>query len=423
MIYILLTFLILLILFQYGSLKRNQCYISLISTVVITASIFCAAISSKLWGLTLSGYTAVIIFSGCIIMYVSECVGCKLAKRNRRVGGDTFRVIRPIRIGKIRNSLIIGLSVIGTVMYTMEVLKAGKGLGASGLAALGVVKHSYINNAYSGMSFIPRQMYKVVLGISINYCFIFANNIVADKKNRASYYTYLIPVLSAIIVVVASGSRTDIMKIISALFIDYFVISKVDSNTLMDKSGMKRVIFWRGIPFAIAFSYFSYLMKDYIKVSGTKSAQNIIGYILYYIGSSIAVLNKKVDMAYSNGGFWIGKGRQVNTFVLLGNLDYGGNVATIFEGIINVGFWRELIYIFLLYSISAFILHSILNGYRLKRNHNTKLIAYSFLFHFHTMAYYADFCSYFFRHISEMLVLAMVVLFSFVMFVKVKVRN
>ena len=126
----------------------------------------------------------------------------------------------------------------------------------------------------------------------------------------------------------------------------------------------------------------------------TSQVTSITYYVAYYVGSSIAVLNNKINMAFSGFNILSGSKVGIPEFVYLGNLDYGGNVATIFEvKLLNSGLVMMLAWIFIIYFVGGAIYKRINYDIHVRSKQPLLFLLFTSWYYIFTMSYYADIMS------------------------------
>lgn len=158
------------------------------------------------------------------------------------------------------------------------------------------------------------------------------------KEKVRKNLTYLISFVCGCVITIFSGSRTEILRIVSALILDYVVLTRLNSgyNSSKNKIGIIDII-KRFAPVLIVGVIAGFLSRGVVKTANTGGSDitSIIGYVSYYIGSPIQVLNIKLTYFSNIKELLFGTQNSIPEFVYLGSLDYGGNVATIFGSCIH----------------------------------------------------------------------------------------
>ena len=322
--FILLFFEIILLFLEIKLIRKSIFSISFISTSTIFISTIAALYSKEKWSLTLTGYTCSALIVGLFIMFISELAAQKFVFFKKK------RINEKEKSGyiKINKMALIGINVfvlICVILYFLEVMRAGITLGGNGFECIAIVKESYmVNPSGNYMNTIIRQLFKIVIATSYIFTFIFVNNILIEKRIKGNL-SYLFPIIIGMIITIIAGSRGNILKILAAAIFDFYIISLAynKDNIVF----LKKIIYkFSKVLIMLIFLVFAlmFLSKRIVKTAevATSNISNIIDYVAFYAGSSIAVLNEKIDIKYSNGGFLFGNDIEVPEFVYLGNLDY-----------------------------------------------------------------------------------------------------
>lgn len=362
-----------------------------ISAVVFLVATILAFYCQVIWKINLSGLTVMVIALGLLTMTVGESIG-----RHVKVVYHPREYVEDIELVTANPKTIAFLTVVvvaATLLYGVNAYRVGLMNGGSGLNAFAYMKNGYINGG-SQMNPIIRQGFKLIMASSYISCFVFANNCLVLKQRLRDNTAYLIIIICSIVVTAFSGSRTEILRIVSALVLDFALIWRAyyrGSNKRSTKYVLKKFV-----PLVVAVAVIAFLSRTLVKKTGVATSQvtSITYYVAYYVGSSIAVLNNKINMAFSGFNILSGSKVGIPEFVYLGNLDYGGNVGTILQTkLLSSGLILMLTWISIIYFVSGIIYKRINYDIRVRPQQPLLLILFTSWYYIFTMSYYADIMS------------------------------
>ena len=288
-------------------------------------------------------------------------------------------------------------SIIFTILYGINAYRVGMMAGGSGINAFAYMKAAYMEDiGQTRMNPIIRQLFKPVIAIAYVNMFLFIDTVVKRKKNKRRKLCGLISILSAAAIVIFSGSRTEIMQLLSGGILMFSVLWREHKGWNVKDNKKSFIEMIRKVwPVVFAFLALAFISRNIVKTSDNElsATSTFLQYIIYYVGSSVAVLNKKIKMVYSGEGLLFGNDIAktiMHAQVYLGRLNYGGNTATIFISIFEGGLLYMICRLLLVFLIGILLYRSLLlkseSGY--KRNRNLILMAMSY--YVFTMAYYSD---------------------------------
>ena len=225
--------------------------------------------------------------------------------------------------------------------------------------------------------------------------------------------TYLISFVCGCVITIFSGSRTEILRLVSALILDYVVLTRLNSgyNSSKNKIGIIDII-KRFAPVLIVGVIAGFLSRGVVKTANTGGSDitSIIGYVSYYIGSPIQVLNIKLTYFSNIKELLFGTQNSIPEFVYLGRLDYGGNVATIFGSCIHYnGLINMVIYLLIVYFIGTSIYYRLYHVNSSKKRKSRNIIVFSYCYFVFTMAYYSI-CTSVLLEFSNILILILLLI-------------
>ena len=360
-----------------------------ISSIMFLIATLFALYCATYWDLILSSLTVQVIVVGLLFMTIGEFLGDKL--------GTIFTVKSPIKkttlivvSKKVKVSVTICV-VIMTILYAVNAYHVGLLNGGTGANAFAYMKSSYASNSSIRMNPIIRQGFKFIMASAYIACFILANNYLILKQRLKENMTYVIIIVCSIAVTIFSGSRTEIIRVISALFLDYSILLQINNKKKTIRSGL---IIKKILPVVLIIILIAFLSRQVVKVAGTATSQgsSLIYYLAYYVGSPIAVLNNKISMAFSKESIFMGATTGVPNFVYLGNLDYGGNVGTILQpSLFKYGLIGMAIFILIIYFFGGLLYSRIKCS--LQTGHSLFILLFSSWYYLFTMSYYDDIVS------------------------------
>lgn len=411
MLVILVIFEFIMLITDYKKNEKSIISISFFTTLLFFISTIAMIYSYNKWNINFHFYTFITIFVGLILISIAEC----LVKKIKIKQITNISIIKNININSyifIFTCFFLSLFVF---LYFYNVLAVGK----AGFASFAIVKNMYsINPSGNYINLFIRQSFKIVIGFSYFFCYIFANNFLASgnfKKN----IKYLYPIFLGVIITIISGSRSDILKIFSALLFDYHMLKEIYSVKEKSVINKKNILLLILSVFMMAFLLYG--SRNVVKITNTKtsSINNIFDYVSFYIGSPVAVLNNKIIYKYSDGNYLLGNRIKVSNFVYLGKLDYGGNVGTIFG--ITLFKYNAIImfsYIFLLYFLIAYIIKKSKNCKYMKKGISLPILLASYLYQIIMFSFYDDLFIQFFT-LTNILTIFMIIIIYF-MFIYIK---
>lgn len=391
--------------------NRDIASLSVISIFVILIETLFTIYSIDNWQIVFNFNTVIVVIIGMLTMIFAEFISKIISKKNY-ISSNSSQEIQYIDINKKKLFLVVILDILFTFLYYWEVKKLGGALGYEGAASFGGVKNSYITGTQgAGMNIIIRQSFKFVVASAYIHFFILVNNFFARKEKAKAIYIHMIPIICGCLIIIFSGSRSDILRIFSAGML-YFIILFGEKNQWKKNSSKKflKISIPLIVLIAVIFSAVKFMVKT--EDTTTNNINGVINYVAFYVGSPLEVLNIKIQ----DGGGDVLKlnNSNISEFVYL---DYdsgiGGNVSTIFgRSLIENGLLGMIVYIFLLYFIFGYIYHRKLKYSKSSYQRNKLLIIYSFFYFIFTMSYYSD-CFYLTIDVSGLLTLLCIYLIYF----------
>lgn len=377
---------IIIVIINLQLFKHDILSPATISSIMFLIATLFALYCATYWNLILSSLTVQVIVVGLLFMTIGEFLGDKL--------GTIFTVKSPIKkttlivvSKKVKVSVTICVVII-TILYAVNAYHVGLLNGGTGANAFAYMKSAYASNSSTRMNPIIRQGFKFIMASAYIACFILANNYLVLKQRLKENIPYVIIIVCSMAVTIFSGSRTEILRVISALFLDYSILLQINNKKKTIRSGL---IIKKILPVVLIIILIAFLSRQVVKVTGTATSQgsSLIYYLAYYVGSPIAVLNNKISMAFSKESIFMGATTGVPNFVYLGNLDYGGNVGTILQpSLFKYGLIGMAIFILIIYFFGGLLYSRIICS--LQAGHSLFILLFSSWYYMFTMSYYDD---------------------------------
>lgn len=387
---VLLIFEILIIGLNIQIFKHDYFSPATISSITFLIATVFALYCINYWNIELSWLTVIVIILGLFLMTVGEFLGRKILIRSSKNSKET--TVSTINVSVYIRTIIAVLVVLVTVLYAINAYHVGIMNGGNSSNSFAYMKMAYATDSSFRMNPIIRQGFKFIMASAYISSYIFANNVLLLKQKLSKNLSYLIIIICAILVTIFSGSRTEILRIISALILDYNVLSRAICHKNESLKSKRNIIF-KILPMFILIAIIAFFTRSIVKTTGTATSDtnSFIYYVAYYVGSPIAVLNTKINMAFSGINILKPSSIQLPSFVYLGNLNYGGNVGTILQPyLLNDGLIKMCIGIFLIYFLGGvfytYILHNSIGNYK----RPLCLLILSSWYCIYTMSYYDD---------------------------------
>lgn len=384
------------------------------SIFVFIIATFSSIIGNMTWNIEFSLYSMFIVLIGLIAM-ASGNAFAKLANSNllnKRIRKFSYQP-HEINISSWKVWVIIGLSVVLTALYIIDILHAGKLLGVSGLKAISVVRRS--DKATTNA--IIRQGIKFIMAAGFVNGFIFSNNFIINCKRKTNFL-YLIPSICGCVCSIFTGVRTEILRIIIAIFVSFYILLQEKNNW---KNGSNKKVIKLFLPAVFIALILFVEVKNIIKGPdlATNHVYNTFEYIIYYIGTPLIVLGEKINIGITNykGIFWgeltfnsvwfdLADFNLVNASLLQnGSANIiinskeriAANVDTILgPALIDFDISGMFVFIFLVYFFLSYYYYNKIKYTSSSLKRNKSIIVYSHLFIIIAMSYYANLAGKFF---------------------------
>lgn len=368
--------------------------------------------SYQLWNVSISSQTIAVIATGFVCCCVGGCIAKQIISASKM---QSKRIeCTSIHWHKSMESTALFITILLTLLYMYDALRIGHLYGGSGFGAIGYMKAAYMSGSQGPkMNALIRQGFKVVMALAYISTYYFVNNVLIMKEKVRKNLTYLISFVCGCVITIFSGSRTEILRLVSALILDYVVLTRLNSgyNSSKNKIGIIDII-KRFAPVLIVGVIAGFLSRGVVKTAniGGSDITSIIGYVSYYIGSPIQVLNIKLTYFSNIKELLFGTQNSIPEFVYLGSLDYGGNVATIFGSCIHYnGLINMVIYLLIVYFIGTSIYYRLYHVNSSKKRKSRNIIVFSYCYFVFTMAYYSI-CTSVLLEFSNILILILLLI-------------
>ena len=393
-------------------LKKNKNDIflpSIMAQISLFIGTILAAFYISRWNDTLAENTAVVIAAGFLTLTIVASLSKPVLTKKKSYKLFTYNE----KIVKIATFI----SVICAILYGYNAYKVGLMAGGKGLNAFAYMKESYLNAGELHMNVFIRQGFKVIIAISYVNILIVAKNLLEKKKTKTNKYC-LISVICAIVVTIFSGSRTEILRVLSSLIIIFSVLYR-DKYGWSFKTNKKtyRNMIKKFSPFIFLLFVMIFATRTMVKTTDEEISKmtSIIDYFLYYFASPIEVLNKKIQMVFSRGGilFATEQSREIlSSHVYLSNLNYGGNVGTMLATVLSSGLIGMIIYYFVVYIIFDTIYKTYIYSKDSTFRRDEFLLIFSTFYFVPIMSFYSN-CVNIAFNISSLIILSLTLLYMF----------
>lgn len=412
MLLLLLVFAVLFTLLNYIINKRDILSPATISCTSLSIGIFFSYLGAPRWNFQLSSETFVVMIIGFCTITSANVIVQKRLKIPK-----SWRCFSDVLYNDKMIVLATFVSLICTLLYGINAYRVGMMAGGSGMNAFAYMKTIYLEDTGSTrMNPLIRQFFKPVLAIAYVHMYLFIEDVIRKTHNRKRKICGIISILSAVMIVIFSGSRTEIMQLLSAGLLVFSVLWreksgwKVKDNKRTFIEMIKKV--W---PYILAFLILAFVSRNVVKTESNElsATSTFFQYIVYYIGSSVAVLNRKIEMVYSDRGILFGNETAesiMHAHVYLGNLNYGGNTATMFITVFSGGIVYMVVRLFIIFILGTLLYRSLLIGTQSSYKRNRNLIIFSTIYYVFTMAFYSD-CVGLITKTSNVLTLILVILY------------
>lgn len=391
MIYILLLISIIVTFLNYCISKYDIIAPAVVSLLTITIALLFTTLGKATWNLNIVYFTALVICMGFGSVTIANMIPIRIKVSQIWRDGENVK----INYNLISISMILSLTL--TILYGIEAYRVGNIAGGFGLNAFAYMKNMYLSNSTEiRMNFLIRQGFKVVFAIAyVNMFILIYDSLILRWRGLHDLYC-IVTIICAVLITIFSGSRTEIMQLLSSGVFIYSVLwrEKFSWNNSCNRNTFP-IIFKNIFPYSIGFMLFAFISRGMVKMENDilSKTNSFLEYIVFYIGSSFAVLNRKIEYSFSGCDIWFANDlskKYAYSHVYLGDLNYGGNTSTIFSVVLSNGLLYMTISLFLLILIANIFYKSFVyktySGYL----RNRVLIMYAMCYFVFTMAFYAN---------------------------------
>lgn len=391
----------------------------LIGTIMVIPSI-------EIWQTRISTKTILVISMGSVFILLGSLLSKRIyAKRNIYAQRHEMKSI--IHCSRFIEMVFLLGSLILTILYLLEAIRVGNALGGSGFGAIAYVKSGYLSDHTEvRMNMIIRQGFKIVMLFSYISVFLFSNNVLVLKEKLMRNICYLVSIFCGCAITIFSGSRTEMLRIMSAMLLCYSILIREHNGWKRKENSKSTLIIIRKFMFPfLAVIILAFVSRTIVKTKNvaTSDISSILSYLSYYVGSPIQVLNQKLEYFDGVGELWFGTNAAIPNFVYLGKLNYGGNVATIFEGIVVFnGLVKMILFLFFMYFIGTNMYYRLYGSYS-SMYRNRYLVVYAYMYFVFLMSYYGNCCLRLFMFSNYIVLILLYVSFKFLLTTKIRLFN
>lgn len=387
---------------------------SVVSILMFILSTIGIIFNREYWNVKYSSETVMVVIFTLLMMLLAEITivltskKCKrILKKQNPINLEKKEIAIPLRI----NLLIVAILGILTVYYIFAVFKAGKTLGAVGLASIGVVKYSE-----EGVDIISRVGFRLINIFYFIYLYILINNIVVCKRKFKNNIINLLPVLFGFFIMFFSGSRKLLVQYPSSLLLIY-VIRKRDIFGRKNISTLK--LLKMAVPVCVIILAFFYGMREISKASTALGDRTVVDYLTYYISSPLYLLDRYITnptsvctspiyfgqytflAIYNTLNSWGILDFEVpsNKFQIISSQAYmaGNELTWIQRPYEDFGFAGMLVLTFFLFLIYNYIYFKKIICRKDSRKRDTTIIVYSYFYFIVVLCFY---CTYTITEVS-----------------------
>lgn len=398
-----------------------------LSFLVLVVSTVFGIIGNAMWKVEISFAAITVVVAGFSMMFLADVIAKKMVKQYKY---RENRICSEIIIDKNKVRFVVAVILILTLLYCFDILRAGATLGKSGLSAIYAVKRDR-----SGTNLLIRQGVKIVMAAAFIHSFFFVNNYMILHIRTRENLMHLVPVACGAICCIFTSVRTDILRILTAIVVNYCILL-FQSKKWKRKSNRKFIK--QILPIAVVVALMLTAVRFVVKgtANATSNSYGMLQYIAYYVGTPIVVLGSKLtdgiinyrgnvwgEMTFNQGWFFLKRiGLFSNVSLHSGSANVWideskaitANVDTIFgPPMIDFGILGMAIYIFLLYFVLNRFFYKYLYKTQSGKKRDKKLIIYSYLATIASMSYYTNLLNQFLTVYLILTFLLMMILFEF----------
>lgn len=426
--FLLIVLEILFLIIAYRMFEKDVFSPAVITIFVILIGTIFVIPSISLWNVNICQNTLVVFFVGLLTCIFGSFVSKKIIFGNKHINFKAQK-IHLLHFKRQTEIFISFLSLVLTLLYLLDAIRVGTYYGGHGFGAIAYMKNSYLLNLGPvSMNPFIRQGFKVVMALGYIASYALAKNIFSLNESFNKNLPYLVLFLCGCAITLFSGSRTEILRLVSALIICCSTCYRKKNG--WNEASSKHSFFKTCVtfvPLLLVTIIVAFLFRQIVKVQGTGGSEisHIIDYASFYIGSPVQVLNIKLSNFSNFHDLFFGTNLNFTEFVYLGSLDYGGNVSTVFGTcILYNGILGMVLYLLIVYSLGTFLYYKCCIGGD-KFKDCIKILCFAYIYCSFTMSYYS-YCANLFFEISNILVLIVIVLLFTILYsfrAKIRRRN
>lgn len=258
---------------------------SVFTLIFFGISAACFIYNSDDWRVVFSVKGYLLFISSFVLMMLVELVAKKYRLRFSAKPKGVYRKARIYIVKPIDRFLATAL-IVCALLYVYRVYQSGMVLGASGLfSSIGV------NKEEGDFDTLSRLLYNVVRMASYVYIVILTNNIIVNKDSINKYFKEILVLIATIIITFFSGQRSSticyLVSIFVSICISTFHLSKDKYRNFLKNNFYKIII--------VTFGILTVFFVSANIVKGTDIDRELINYMTYYFGSTIALMGKIVE--------------------------------------------------------------------------------------------------------------------------------
>lgn len=422
----------LLLIIEIGFLLLSLCIFKgdyIAPPVITCVMIFigtCAVIPSvELWNVKIKNFLLIVYIIGYCTIIFSSLVAKKILKVRFRTMLKQFTPqMNVIHCKQSMEIIFLFGSILLTLLYLYDAIRVGTINGGRGFGAIAYMKAGYTIEGMVKMNLIIRQGFKIVMLFTYISTFLVGHNCIVLNEGVKKNFAYIVSIVCGCAITIFSGSRTDVLRIISALlFCSSFSIREKNGWRTKENRKFFRKIIIKLLPIICVAIVIAFTSRVIVKTTGTatSSINSMVGYLSYYIGSPVQVLNVKLDYFQNINELFFGTNSTFPNFVYLGHLNYGGNAQGLFGSVVPCnGLIRMFLYLFIMYFVGTYLYYKLYGTYSSKKR-NKYLILYAYAYFVFTLSFYADGVPMLLLPSNFSVILAIFVLYKLIMYSGLKI--
>lgn len=290
MVYLWILVFIEIFLFQL-SFAGNRKDIMAPSTMMIAVFIFStllAMLNVEKWNINFKSKTCFLITFGLVMFVLGDLCIARLYRKKQTI---FVNCVGTISIKKWKMTFIILIDILILLLVYKEVIRiANTGTSFSNLYyAYRQISHLTKKDPEQYMNGIVIQMTKIVISSAFICGFVFVYNLVLCKQKIVSNFKYIFPGIIMSVMTLATGNRTNILRLFICLLLCSYILLQYRANWSMKVS--RKFVKILAVSLFILFALFS-MSQVLLGRSGSAQMKEII---FNYAGAPIQLLNLYVD--------------------------------------------------------------------------------------------------------------------------------